>query len=177
MPHLIAFAGPAGSGKDTAAGFLKGSKYVPYKFAAPIKQAISNMFGVPLSLLEDSVAKEGELTPYGKSMRYMMQTLGTEWGRDLIHPDIWVILATKRLYEVMTLGKCMVISDLRFENEAQWVRQSKGQIFYLERGASGIGQSHKSEQGFQLQPEDTVIINNGSIAELRAKLGHQLLTV
>jgi energy-coupling factor transporter ATP-binding protein EcfA2 len=124
--------------------------------------------------------------------RYVLQTLGTEWGRAL-DADIWarsgVVRADRALekgYEtppMRAIWQCdlVVVSDLRFLNEAQQWTSANGMIWYIDRpdldesatANAGVA-GHKSEQE-QKSPEmrqyDThTIVNNGSLDDLKGKV-------
>src|SRR5690606_32540033 len=87
-PRIIGLAGPAGSGKSTVAAILRSRHaYCELPFAKRIKDALANLLEIAPFELERH--KEEPLPWLGVSPRYMMQTLGTEWGRTMIHPDIW----------------------------------------------------------------------------------------
>ena len=47
----------------------------------------------------------------------MLQLLGDEWGRQLIHPDIWTMVARPGLESLLTRGVRIVINDARFDND------------------------------------------------------------
>lgn len=59
------------------------------------------------------------------SPRRVLQLLGSEWGRDLIHPDIWTMAARPRFEKVLQLGRRIVVNDARFDNDrnnlASWL--------------------------------------------------------
>jgi hypothetical protein len=110
----------------------------------------------------------------GQSPRHLAQTLGTEWGRATVREDIWV-RATEQLLESQGLeaNRIVVIPDVRFENEAAFVRKH-GLLIHLYRdGADGqVGiQGHASESGVIPQTTDLAITNNGSLDDLYGKLG------
>jgi hypothetical protein len=162
---LIGFTGVAGSGKDTAANWLKhlyGFKSVA--FADPIRNGMRAIIG-----LEDKhfqhPDKEVVLPEFGKSPRQMMQTLGTEWGRDCVNQDLWLILAGKKVDEYQNDGYHVAITDVRFENEAEWLRNKGGLIVHIKRGQSSAV-AHVSEAGVQATNEDWVIYNNGPLSNL-----------
>ena len=111
--------------------------------------------------------KEQVIPALGVSPRRLMQTLGTDWGRELIHPDIWLTMALQRLVHV---GPGMVIADVRFENEAAWVRKYGGRILHVHRPDAAAVETHASEYGIQQLPEDLVIMNAGSLEDLHAKV-------
>ena len=95
-----------------------------------------------------------------------MQTLGTEWGRELINPELWLILAKQRL---LNFGPGMVIADVRFENEAEWVRSQGGRVIHIERPSAVAVEVHASEAGIKFKGEegDFKIINGGSLEDLQ----------
>lgn len=163
---LIGIAGKAGSGKDTAANYLKlVYDFRSVAFADPIRAGMKAIIG-----LDDChfahPTKEVVLPEFGKSPRQMMQTLGTEWGRNQVNQDLWLILAGIRKAEHNSMGWDVVITDVRFENEATWIREQGGVIWHILRGDS-VAAAHASEAGIYLYPnEDEVINNNGTLQEL-----------
>jgi len=164
---LIGIAGPARSGKDTLANFLV-TAIGGYKYsrAEPIRSMLLP-FGINMDNPFWEATKEEEIPILGVSPRYMMQTLGTEWGRNLINPDLWLILAHQRL---LKNGPGMIIPDIRFNNEADWVRKRKGQIIHLTRPNQNYIKAHVSENGIDVMPEDIHVVNDGSIEDLRIKV-------
>lgn len=111
--------------------------------------------------------KEKEIPLFGKSLRHMMQTLGTEWGRQLVHPNIWVRLAEAVLFE---RGERMIISDVRFDNEAEFVRSKGGVVLHVTRTNAPEVEAHASEAGIRQSPLDMYIANDGTIDELYDQL-------
>lgn len=105
--------------------------YQNVKFAGALKDMIRCVLayqGVDAATIERMI--EGDLkeveTEYlaGRTPRYAMQTLGTEWGRDLIGADFWVGTAMKR-----ARGHKTVITDVRFPNEMEAVETASGHCF------------------------------------------------
>ena len=86
MPLVIGIAGPARCGKDTAADFIieEHPQYVKASFADPLKDMLRVGLGLNAAQLYGN-DKEGVDHRYECSPRHIMQTLGTEWGRQLIH--------------------------------------------------------------------------------------------
>ena len=164
---LIGICGPARSGKDTSADFMvEHYGFRRQAFADPLRDALTAMLG--LSLVDFTDNKEIDLTLVGRSPRYLMQTLGTEWGRDMVNPNIWTRLASARLLQA---GRAMtVFSDVRFENEAAWVRGCGGKVIFLERPSAPTVRKHVSETVAIPCPGDYTICNNGSLADLHKNL-------
>ena len=171
MKNLIALTGLAGSGKTTAADYLVNAHgFICIKFADPLKSMLQ-----PLGLTLDDIEGEGKERPHpllcGKTPRFAMQTLGTEWGRDMIGPDLWVNIWTKRAYTALRNNQMVVADDCRFENSAAAVRALGGTIIRLEGRMCFAGPAtewHGSE-GLEWKA-DGEIENDGTIADLHRKL-------
>jgi hypothetical protein len=166
---VLGLAGPARSGKDTATELIVGmTGGYRYGLADPIKEMIHVGFGIDPSDPYWVKHKEDPIPAFGgRSPRYLWQTLGTEWGRQLVAPDIWLTIARGRLLE---RGAGMVISDIRFENEATWVRNLGGIIIHIRRNTAPAINAHVSESGVMVHEIDKVVDNNGSIEELQIAL-------
>lgn len=90
---LIGFTGRAQVGKDTAAAHLRAAHgFRQIAFADPLRAMLQTGFGLTAKDFEPG-RKEELLPLIGKSPRQLMQSMGTEWGRTLVSPDVWVTLA------------------------------------------------------------------------------------
>jgi hypothetical protein len=87
--------------------------------------------------------------------------LGTEWGRDLIHPDIWVIAARAQIERYGDAD--IVFDDVRFENEASMIRELGGLIIHVDRLGNDDNDRHRSEDGIYDQTADRFIDNDGDL--------------
>jgi hypothetical protein len=96
-----------------------------------------------------------------------MQRLGTEWGRDLIAQDIWLRCAGRALEEAERHGRMgLAITDVRFENEAAYIRQAGGTVIHISRAGGRIAESaHVSERGVAFVEGDQKIANDGTLEE------------
>lgn len=169
MSRLIGIAGKAGSGKDTAGAHLvKHHGFEQYAFANPIRAMLAALGAFPASDLIDRDTKEVVIGWLGKSPRQMAQTLGTEWGRELVHQQLWVLMAQRRWEAAQAVGEDLVITDVRFENEVLWVKAQGGQVIALERSGAAAVSAHASEQFDISVVADVVISNNGTIDELKS---------
>ena len=175
MPQapLIGIAGRARSGKDTVANFIVAAiGGYRYSFADPIRAMLVPL-GVDMSDPYWQARKEEPIPALGVSPRRMMQTLGTEWGRQLINPDLWLIMAHQRLLQN---GPGMVISDVRFDNEAAWIRKHGGRIIHVIRPDTKAVEAHASEDGIEIQDTDARLFNSGTLEELQLSV-RELLRV
>lgn len=175
MSIIIAFTGPAGCGKDTAAAYLK-DKYgfTTTSFAGPLKKTASALFGIPEIFFHDRELKEKPLEDWdGLSPRHMLQLLGTEAIRTTFGDNFWI----KRWlsdYGRMVCGTSVSITDVRFNNEAQMVRDLGGIVVHIQRpGDLGLDPSagaHVSEGGVAIGRRDRTVQNGGTIEDLYVKL-------
>lgn len=170
MLKLVAVTGFAGAGKDTIRLALEAQGFVGLAFAEPLKRMLAELYGisgVDYAYMENRELKEKVIPAYGVSYRQMAQTLGTEWGRSL-HPNFWTKVMHARVDELYQRQgvKNIVVSDLRFLNEAAWVRMMGGEIWRVERPNLAGVRPHVSESELLNIEPDQVIHNTGSIADL-----------
>lgn len=172
MPPIIyGLCGKKGSGKSTLARQIPGAEVIP--FAKPLKDALIAM-GLDKRLFTDPKCKEvPQKILQNQTPRYVMQTLGTEWGRHLIGPyfweDLWVTAVER------SKSSIVIVDDVRFASEANLVYDLGGQIIQIKRGEDPPlrkwyqfwkPKEHESEQ---LRFEGPTILNNGTPEELLEK--------
>lgn len=171
LPPVIALTGLAGSGKSTASKYLiEKHGYQLVKFAGPLKDML-RAIGLGEGHIEGA-HKETDLAMLsGRTPRYAMQTLGTEWGRKCMGEDFWTNLWRSRVDGVLAFGGRVVVDDCRFPNEADEVRKLGGAVWRLV-GRGGIAGSHESEAG--CGKEDFVIANDNETDTLFSNVGEAL---
>lgn len=201
--HIIGVVGFIGSGKDTVADYLQNFHgFRRESFASTLKDAVSNIFGWDRTLLEGRTAEAREwreqvdtwwatrlniphLTP-----RWALQYWGTEVGRNSFHTDIWIASLENKLRKSTDN---IVISDCRFPNEIQSIKNVGGTIVWVQRGPlptwyntailanSGNVEAqqtlkklnvHLSESSWINIDMNTVIENNSTIDDLYSKLSN-----
>lgn len=164
-PRVVGVAGRAGSGKNAVAAMIPGAAVI--QLADPLYAAVAVMLGVPEALLRHRAYKSAPLPGIGKTPRQLLQTLGTEWGRHLVGEDVWIRMAERRIEQFAAAGVTVVaIADVRFENEAEWVRARGGEIWHVYR--HGLADDdHASEAGIKVEAADRVIDNSGTLDDLR----------
>ena len=203
---IISISGKAGSGKDTVGKIIQDLTKEDWqikKYSDKLKDIVCILIGCTREQLEDQEFKEtplGEnwwyyshsngtfLIPYdGKgddtylvklTPRMILQLIGTEGGRDLIHPDIWVnaLYSDYRplSYEkdsegrIETVEEKWIITDSRFPNDVKRTREIGGILIRVNRAeCEGRENEHASETALDDFNEwDHVIENNGTIEEL-----------
>ncbi len=180
MSHLlIGLHGLARTGKDTVARYLAAHyALLSYAFADPLKQALALMFNLTEAQLEGA-AKEQGIEWLGKSPRQLMQLLGTEWGRQLVHPELWLLLAEQNIGNHLSIDQArysgVVVRDVRFDNEANWLRKRGGSVVHILRHNAPSVASHSSESGLMIDDNDFVLRNEGSLDDLYAQVAQLML--
>lgn len=169
-PELIGIAGPINAGKSTIAAMVPDALVI--EFADPIYAMLSAMLGIPEPVIRQRVTKNLPLPGIGSTVRDLLRTLGTEWGRDQVRPDLWIMLAANRVNAAFRLGITrIVIAGVRFENEADYIRGRGGVIWHVKTTrASDATTTHSSDAGIEVKPDDVVIENTGGLDELLARV-------
>lgn len=169
MTRIIGFAGPKRVGKDTAGQVLVDVGYTKVAFADPLKLMMVSLLSIRgASHTEIVQMLEGDLKEVpsdylsGQSPRYAMQTLGTEWGREIMANDFWIDAFNSRVALLKAAGKKIVITDVRFDNEATAIRAQGGLVVHIDRPRPGYHDPHKSEAPITRLAEDMVLENKYS---------------
>lgn len=198
---IIGLVGFIGSGKDTVA-----SKFISYgctkdSFAAPLKDTCAAIFGWPRELLEGDTVESREFreTPdmfWTRKLgidnftpRLALQLVGTDVLRNHFSKDIWLNSLEYRIRTRRDTGDCVIISDVRFKNELELIKDLNGTVIWVQRGelplwyddavkaneGNAISRKimqtrwrdvHESEWNWVGTPVDFVINNNGTLEEL-----------
>jgi hypothetical protein len=139
-----------------------GQPAIQVSFATPIKAMLS---ALGLSNEQLNGSQKEVLDPrFGRTPRYLMQTLGTEWGRGLVREDLWPSMALDSGLDIVK-----VVDDMRFANELAAVRDRCGVVVRcnsairtLPRGAA----AHRSEaSGVDLWQVDMDLDNDDPVEE------------
>jgi hypothetical protein len=166
---LIGLTGRAGSGKDTAAAALISElSFQRFAFADPIKEGLSAMFGWDPARWSDREWKESALLGRNYSPRNLAQTLGTEWGRKIVHPDIWVHALESQIN--LFAHDRVVITDVRFDNEARWIHEQGGWVIEVLRPDAAPVSEHASEVGIYPALIDFSILNDRTVEALQQRV-------
>jgi hypothetical protein len=167
---IIGLTGYAQSGKDTMAGMLIGlHKYDNRAFADPIRKLLYETN----PLVKDEYRVKGVVDAYGwdrakvefPELRRLLQTLGVG-ARTVFNDQFWVAQGLAGL----SAGDKVVITDVRFPNEADAIKSLGGQIWRVKRIGVGAVNAHISETAMDGYKVDQIFINNGSIEDLMALL-------
>lgn len=197
-PALIGMIGRRRSGKDTFAKTLvEELDFRRVAFADPLRDAALALDPIvgPTSLPGDLVPSYHRLSEvidtlgwevakdFAPEVRRILQALGTDAIRKL-DDEFWVRIAMERVGDLQTGmthsgwsgrvvrsfdGHSVVVTDCRFPNEAEAIRQAGGVIVRVERpGATEAAEEdlHASETALDDYPEDYVVPNTGTLEDL-----------
>lgn len=168
---LIGLAGNIGSGKTAAAGMVPGAHCL--QWADALYRGLAAMFDVPEEILRDRTNKERAVTVAGIDVvpRHLARTLGTEWGRDMVHPDLWVALTADRIACIArgTDRQRFAICGTRFLNEMGLIRDHGGEVWWIDRPGTATG-PHASDRMIVREHCDRVITNDGTLDQLRLRV-------
>lgn len=198
LPKLIGIHGKAQSGKDTVADFLVSTYKDTFSesFAGPLKDAAASAFGIYRGYFDDTEHKKKVIPFWGVSPREIAQFVGTEMFRETIVKLIPIVadyfwikrLAARLTNEFIPDGEgdylpehTVVIPDVRFQNEYDWILSNGGIIIHLTRqGADGIVgiPNHPSENDltFHTPERNYACENNGTLSDLYRKIADIIMS-
>jgi hypothetical protein len=146
------------------------------KMAGKLKQIASILTGISAENFESQEFKKMQMhSCWGMTYREFLQKIGTDAMRNGLHEDTWLNAfwvdykpPMNVTYKVSDYSKYpkWIITDIRFENEYNSVKEREGLMIKVER--PGIEtQSHASETGLDhITDWDWVIQNDGTIEDL-----------
>ncbi len=178
-PSVIALTGRAGCGKTTVAKHLVIEHgYVRVRFAGVLKDML-RVLGLTEDEIEGGLKEAPCSALLGITPRHAMQTLGTEWGRDMIHPDLWAHIWKLRVAAQLTLGHKVVCDDCRFANETKFISTFQGaEIWSVRREAQNKTGSdeHISETEIASLHYDRTLYNYTTIEDLHKSIDSILIS-
>ena len=152
---VLARSGRKRSGKTTAATRLfelakeDGLQPMRMGFADPIKSEVAKIFG-PYKEEDKAVIR-----PVYQAVGEAMKTLKGK--------DTWIKRLDEAWEQLSGVGyNFLVIDDLRFPFEADWVRSMGGQIWKVLRDNSAPSDTHVSETSVKHVKPDWTILNSGT---------------
>lgn len=155
MYNIIAISGKANTGKDYVSRLIQNSyNYYPFSFALHFKMEMVGMGDVTYEEVMDTKPPH---------VRDMIQQRGTEHGRLLYGEDIWVDTVDSwfRYFSKNWKINRFVITDIRFPNEAEYVKRVGGKVFRIKSKdrlqsskLNSTQLSHTSETALDSYPDD-----------------------
>ncbi|WP_405135546.1 hypothetical protein [Nocardia sp. NBC_01388] len=179
----IALVGHARAGKDSIAQYLVTQHgYTRVAMADPIKDALLVLN--PLVATPDGAVRIADLvTERGwegaksasPDIRRLMQALGTDVARTLFGDDVWIALALRTVGPLLDAGLPVVISDVRFPNEASAFRRIGLRLVKVTRPGFALDTTHESETSYSGIDCDAELINATTLDDLYRR-ADQILT-
>ncbi|MDB5610678.1 MAG: putative deoxynucleotide monophosphate kinase [Bradyrhizobium sp.] len=188
---VVGLSGFAQSGKTTAALYLEKKYGIRRKhIAEPLRAMLAvllqanGMSSEMISRYLEGDLKEKLIPELGVTSRYAQITIGTEWGRELINPDLWANTWGRGIAD----GESVMNDSVRFPNEETPIHEAGGFTILIKRPGTRpanfkwgkIGAFlydkfglmwgvHDSERTDRLHP-DFVIHNDSTVEQLYADI-------
>ena len=153
------------------------------KFAGKLKDIASHLTGIDIEDFEDQEFKKTNLEPeWGMTVREFLQKLGTDALRTGLHDNVWVnaLMAdyvaigdnllegeVRKVREEDLIYPNWIITDTRFPNEAQVIKDKGGIVIRINRPGIEPINNHPSEVGLDHWKFDYKIVNNSDLFELK----------
>jgi dephospho-CoA kinase len=182
--RLIGVSGKLGSGKDTFAELLAkqlAGKVERHALADNLRLITEIISGIRMTTTHEidepfcneirnytQDQKNILIKQFDKTIGETLQLVGTELFRNNYDTDVWVkSLFSEEIYDKMNDGKIIIIPDVRFINEADYILQEGGYLIRMEGDPAGVRENslrdlnHLSETNLDNYTKfDKVIINN-----------------
>lgn len=145
-------------------------------FAEPIKRIVGSLLqstGIGAAEVDARLygtRKEDPVAAFNNlSARDVMQLVGTEFGRDMINPDLWVLIMRETIRRTLAFGMPVVIDDLRFPNEYDMLQGEGATLVKITSPRMIKASEHRSDgalEGPGYGWHDNVT-NDGTLEQLR----------
>ena len=205
---IVGLVGFIGAGKGTVADLLvEKHNFSKESFANSVKDSCAAVFGWDRAMIEGDTSESRAWREkpdqwwsekFGKefSPRLALQLMGTEAGRDIFHPDLWVHTVMRRCENAPWNN--YVIADVRFPNEINAIVKSGGKVIRVRRGEdpewyslarecnlynkqdimrNAYPEVHYSEWAWIGSHYDVVMDNNCTLDELKVRVDNLLDSV
>lgn len=190
--NLIGIHGKPRAGKDALCNHLC-SKYKLLRHgpSVHVKDATAAMFNVPRSYFDDDSMKDKVDEFWGISYREMAQKVGKESSRDVFGNDFWMRHVERKIKDVAdqkvfvlrhlnpdySVNKTIpyegiVLADIRYANEVEWVKAHGGVVIFVERKNRPLAQNegHPAEHGLDPNLADITVHNDSTIHALELSI-------
>lgn len=175
---IIGLTGYARSGKDVSGKIITALLgHTRFAFADPIRESmlILDPFVCGTVRFSEALEMSGgdwdalkKNEAFGGEVRRLMQLFGTEVGRNLFGHNVWVDQLARRARDQG--ADAIVVTDVRFDNEAEWILASGGWVIEVTRPGVGPVNGHVSDSGLSRHLITETITNDGTLEDLSGKL-------
>ncbi|WP_045860344.1 deoxynucleotide monophosphate kinase family protein [Teredinibacter purpureus] len=171
MTYIIGIAGISGAGKSTTADILKSELNLPeFTLAHPVKSACASALGISLEYFL-TIDKKQYLSLIGCTVREFMQKMGDL----LLHQNPYALttacgIRITQHKKQNPSSNGLIISDLRTEEECEWLRNLGGVVFHIKSNSQPL-HPHRTEAAPPIKVGDSIIDNTtGDIDDLHEKV-------
>ncbi len=158
---IIGLSGKKHCGKDTAANII--CQLVPscikYAFAAELKNEVARATGFSVRYIDE----------HKESFRLILQGWGTDFRRKIFGEYYWIKKMEEAIVTLSSRYQNIIIPDVRFKNELDWIKGKGGMVFRIERFVD-FSDTHVSETELDGAQFDGVLLNHGTEQNLEDKL-------
>lgn len=171
---IIGLSGYATAGKDALGRFLVDDHgYVRYSFADVLREClyalnpVVDLMGggfIRVRQIVDAIGWDRAKTE-NDEIRRLLQALGTEVGRNILGENLWVDAVFRKIEA--NGDKLVVITDVRFPNEAHAVKDHGGYVVRIQRPGVTAINDHPSETSLDDWDFDYRVSNEGELHHLR----------
>lgn len=184
---IVGLSGYAQAGKDTVAQLMQQIEptFQRVAFADPLREMLYALNPLASRLIlsdyrddyyvhrpvQEWVDEQGwEWAKANTTVRELLQRLGTEAGRNVLGQDIWVRTGVRKIRELEADGYDVVVTDVRFTNEAEAIVGELGEVWRIERPGTAPVNPHPSETAMDGWHFDRRIVNSGSYDDLARRV-------
>ena len=187
--NIIGIMGVKRSGKDTVSDyFVQNLGFIQYAFGDPLKIALQSLFMfTDKQLWGEEIDKEAVDERWGISPRRMMEIVGTDLFQFDIHKHLregelpvgrglWVNRFNFWREDLLNINPSakIIVSDIRFEHEANRVKELGGQIWKVIRPSIKSVSTAKAETELEKIRPDKILINDSTKEDLYNKIKQNL---
>lgn len=177
-PQLVVIGGYATAGKDAVANILVQElgwykTYMSYPLERALLtidpyipcSAISGGYWIRYSELHKDVGyDESKKNP---EVRRILQTLGTEVGRNMFGEDVWLDLVCVEVADALADRQSVVVTGVRYPNELVRFKELGGISLWVERAGVSAVNTHSSDNTLRHDDFDIWCSNNGTLEDLK----------
>lgn len=167
--HIIGLAGFKHSGKDTVAEIISKhcSSLNPYRigYADALKEEVSQATGCDIEYINANK----------DNFRLILQGWGTDYRRKLHGDDYWVRKLGNKLLHLNPKHHLVLIPDVRFKNEVDFIKQLNGQVWNVVRFLGTVDRHPSEIELADYKEFDSVIDNTGTLEQLETRVKISLL--
>ncbi len=138
---IIGISGKLGSGKSYISEQIKNRflehNFIEKSFAYNLKKIVSILTGIDINTITTREIKQKYLQEWGMTVGEMFQKVGTDCMRNHLNNNVWIISTFSKYTEEQN----WIISDVRFINEADYIKKLGGILIRLEGDPQNIRQN------------------------------------